>query len=73
MAILKIFHVFFAFFFPFFLFSFFLFPFSFSFPKKGKRWARIGDRGKWESSTRVGKYTRVGYEIFLLDVILLYS
>lgn len=61
-TILKIFHVFFAFFFP-----FFLFPFSFSFLKKrekvGEDWR---ERGKCESSTRVGKSTRVGYEIFCL-------
>lgn len=41
-TILKIFHVFFAFFFPFFLFPFFFFFFFFK--KKGKRWARIGER-----------------------------
>lgn len=69
MAILKIFYVFSAFFFPSFLFSF-----SFSFSKKrekvGEDWR---ERGKCESSTRVGKYICVGYEILLLDVILLYS
>lgn len=66
MAILKIFYVFFAFFFPFFLFSF-SFPFSLFFKKTrekvGEDWR---ERGKWESSTRVGKYTRDGYEIFCL-------
>lgn len=64
MAILKIFYVFFAFLFPFFLFPFsFFFFFSKKREKVGEDWK---ERGKWESSTRVGKYTRVGYEIFCL-------
>lgn len=63
MAILKIFYVFFAFFFPFFLFFLFFFFFKKKREKVGEDWR---ERGKCESSTRVGKYTRVGYEIFCL-------